>query len=69
MGMVAAKAHHSGNIKSAASPSTVKQIQKILRSIHTFYPRFSLVEDVAWQKFASAANGNVVYSQIRRTPA
>jgi hypothetical protein len=37
MGIVAAKAHHSGSIKSAASPNTVKQIQKILRSIQAFY--------------------------------
>jgi hypothetical protein len=41
MGMVAAKAHHSGKMKSAASPSTVKLIQKIFRSIRTFYPQLS----------------------------
>jgi UDP-3-O-[3-hydroxymyristoyl] glucosamine N-acyltransferase len=39
--MVAPKAHHSGKRKSAASPSTVKLIQKIFRSIRTFYPQLS----------------------------
>lgn len=34
--MVAANAHHSGKTKSAASPSTVKLIQKIFRSIPQF---------------------------------
>jgi hypothetical protein len=33
MGMVAPSAHQSGRTKSAASPSTVNEIQKILRSI------------------------------------
>jgi hypothetical protein len=33
MGMVAANAHHSGKMKSAAKPNTVKLIQKIFRSI------------------------------------
>src|SRR5208283_1302733 len=33
MGMVAPRAHQSGRTKSAASPSTVNEIQKILRSI------------------------------------
>jgi len=41
MGMVAAKAHHSGKMKSAASPSAVKLIQKIFRSIPAFYPQLS----------------------------
>ena len=41
MGMVAPKAHHNGKMKSAASPSTVKLIQKIFRSIRTFYPQLS----------------------------
>ena len=39
IGMVAANAHHNGRIKSAANPSTVKLIQKIFRSIRTFYPQ------------------------------
>jgi hypothetical protein len=39
--MVAAKAHQSGKTKSAASPSTVKLIQKTLRSIPAFYPQLS----------------------------
>jgi len=34
--MVAANAHHSGNITSASSPNTVKLIQNILRSMKTF---------------------------------
>ena len=34
--MVAASAHHSGNIKSATNPSTVKLIQKTLRSMRQF---------------------------------
>src|ERR1700730_15678058 len=33
MGMVAPKAHQSGRMKSAASPSTVNESQKILRSM------------------------------------
>src|SRR5437899_12900212 len=33
IGMVAPRAHHSGRMKSAASPSTVNESQKILRSI------------------------------------
>jgi len=43
MGMVAPKAHQSGRMKSAASPSTVNESQKILRSmlwivvVSTFY--------------------------------
>jgi hypothetical protein len=36
IGIVAAKAHHSGKMKSAAKPSTVKLIQKIFRSMKAF---------------------------------
>jgi hypothetical protein len=36
MGIVAPKAHQTGKMKSAASPSTVKLIQKIFRSMPTF---------------------------------
>jgi len=46
IGMVAPRAHQIGRIKSAASPSTVKEIQKILRSISldckSFPPRMTL---------------------------
>ena len=34
--MVAANAHHNGNIKSATNPSTVKLTQKIFRSMRVF---------------------------------
>ena len=40
MGMVAPRAHQSGRMKSAASPSTVNESQKILRSILWIVSRF-----------------------------
>ena len=40
MGMVAARAHQIGSMMSASIPSTVKQVQKIFRSIGHFSSGF-----------------------------
>jgi hypothetical protein len=51
MGMVAPRAHQSGRTTSANSPSTVKEIQKILRSI-LWIVSLPATHDRCWRKLA-----------------